>query len=159
MVLKYLFLICLILPSVSLAERKKPYCPFVGDLSTGIVTKSKNNFKCFTSLKAATKAGFVSAEATPTATPAPIVPNVQTFTGASDTVTQVFAITKVPALVTYQYNGTGHFSIVSYIFPDDYEDLLINQVGRISGQTRIYKKGNYYFEVDGIGNWEISVAQ
>lgn len=54
------------------------------------------------------------------------------------------------------YNGTGNFSIVSYE-NDEYDDLLVNNIGSYSGDVLIDHSGTFSIEINADeGNWNIT---
>lgn len=150
-----LILMCLVLSFLnnSVHAEKKPVkvtCPkVIGNLSTGEFSASKNNYKCFQTAKAAEADGLVQ-----------VMPTFasRTFSGTTNQSTPNFATSR-PALVTYNFVGKGHFAIVLRGSADgDYKDLLANDTDSISGSISIPDAGAYYMDVDGVGQWTITIA-
>ena len=83
---------------------------------------------------------------------------VKTLTGDSDTKTDEF---KVPsghkARLKYSMPQDSNNAITLYKAPNEYEDLLLNEIGPQSGTTRLYQKGTFYLDVMGAFNIEVQV--
>jgi hypothetical protein len=75
---------------------------------------------------------------------------LKTLQGASSTKTPEFTIPEgVKARLVYSMPGDGNNAITLYQAPDEYVDLMLNEIGPQSGSTRIYDTGTYYLDVTG----------
>lgn len=62
------------------------------------------------------------------------------------------------AVLTINYYGEGNFSVVSYENGDDYDDLLVNEIGNYSGQVLIDRGGTFDLEITADGEWTIQTS-
>jgi hypothetical protein len=75
---------------------------------------------------------------------------IKTLSGASSTKTPEFTIPSgARARLTYSMPEDGNNAIELYKAPDEYEDLLLNEIGPQSGTTRLYQTGTFYLDVSG----------
>ncbi len=54
-----------------------------------------------------------------------------------------------------EYYGKGNFSVTSYE-NDEYDDLLVNEIGNYSGDVLIDHSGTFELEISGEGSWSIT---
>ena len=62
------------------------------------------------------------------------------------------------AVLTINYYGDGNFSVVSYENGDDYDDLLVNEIGNYSGRVLIDHGGKFDLEINADGEWTIETS-
>lgn len=75
---------------------------------------------------------------------------IKTLQGASATKTPEFHIPSgAKARLVYDMPEDSNNAITLYQAPDEYVDLLLNEIGPQSGSTRIYQSGTYYLDVTG----------
>ncbi len=92
--------------------------PYVASLSSGAVVASRGKLKCFSSRSRAENAGFIVGDdlVVPQSCPPPAVQTPYTFSGTNSLTTISFAVTRMPATITFSHRGDedggGHFSIV-----------------------------------------------
>ena len=53
------------------------------------------------------------------------------------------------------YSGSGNFSVISYE-GDEYDKLLVNEIGNYSGDVLIDHAGTFNLEISGEGSWNIT---
>jgi hypothetical protein len=81
---------------------------------------------------------------------------VDTLSGASSTKTPEFTVPEgAKARLVYNMPQDGNNAITLYQAPDEYVDLLLNEIGPQSGTTRLYTPGTFYLDVTGA--YDISV--
>lgn len=140
-------LITLLLTASCATAQTTPCPPIVGIKSNKVYYTSKK-VACFKNAAAAKKAGYSLSTTT--------FQSSYAFSGSNNLVTSFFAIYR-PTRVSYLYNGTRHFSVVSYFSSGKYGGLLANHIGYASGQGVISEPGTYYLEIQGEGNWEVKL--
>jgi hypothetical protein len=70
--------------------------------------------------------------------------------GASSTKTPEFTVPSgAKARLVYSMPEDGDNAITLYQAPDEYVDLLLNDIGPQSGSTRLYRPGTFYLDVMG----------
>jgi hypothetical protein len=75
---------------------------------------------------------------------------IKTLSGASSTKSDEFTIPEgATARLVYDMPQDGNNAITLYQAPDEYVDLLLNEIGPQSGSTRVYQSGTYYLDVMG----------
>jgi hypothetical protein len=75
---------------------------------------------------------------------------IKTLSGASSTKSDEFTIPEgATARLVYDLPQDGNNAITLYQAPDEYVDLLLNEIGPQSGSTRVYQSGTYYLDVMG----------
>jgi hypothetical protein len=83
---------------------------------------------------------------------------IKTLTGDSATKTDEFSVPSgYKARLKYSMPQDSNNAITLYKAPDEYEDLLLNEIGPQSGTTRLYSKGTFYLDVMGAFNIEVQV--
>jgi hypothetical protein len=81
-----------------------------------------------------------------------------TLSGASSTKTDEFTIPGgAKARLTYTMPQDSNNAITLYKAPDEYVDLMLNEIGPQSGTTRIYQSGTYYLDVMGAYTIDVQV--
>jgi PASTA domain len=60
-----------------------------------------------------------------------------------------FRIPEGRVRLLYNMPGEGNNAITLYKAPDEYVDLLVNEIGPVNGRTRVYPPGTYYLDVTG----------
>jgi len=89
--------------------------------------------------------------------PPPGWKDVRVFSGQGEEVTATFAIPDGRVRVLYQFSGNTNAALTLYRKPRKYIDLLLNEIGSRTGDTRLYYSGpGYYFEIC-CGTWTVRV--
>ena len=75
---------------------------------------------------------------------------IKTLSGAGSTKTDEFTVPSgYKARLAYSMPSDGNNAIILYQAPDEYIDLLLNEIGPQSGSTRLYRPGRFYLDVTG----------
>lgn len=74
--------------------------------------------------------------------------------GSGDYVASGLKITEYGVL-HIEYNGEGNFSVTSYE-NDDYDGLLVNEIGNYSGDVLIDHSGTFELQIEAEGSWSIT---
>lgn len=83
---------------------------------------------------------------------------LKSFSGASATKTPEFTIPEgATARLVYSMPQDGNNAIILYEAPDEYVDLMLNEIGPQSGSTRIYNPGTFYLDVSGAYDIQVQV--
>jgi hypothetical protein len=83
---------------------------------------------------------------------------IKTLQGASSTKTPEFTIPAgAKARLMYSMPQDSNNAITLYQAPDEYVDLLLNEIGPQSGSTRLYQSGTYFLDVTGAYNIDVQV--
>ncbi len=82
----------------------------------------------------------------------------RTLQGGSSTKTPEFTIPDgAKARLIYSMPQDSNNAIILYQAPDEYIDLLLNEIGPQSGSTRLYQSGTYYLDVTGAYTIQVQV--
>ena len=91
--------------------------------------------------------------------PPPGWKDIAVFTGQGENNTRTFSLPDGKVRVLYSFSGNTNAALTLYQQPRRYKDLLLNEIGDRSGETRIYYSGSgYYFEVC-CGSWTIRLQE
>jgi hypothetical protein len=83
---------------------------------------------------------------------------IKTLTGDSATKTDEFRVPSgYKARLKYSMPQDSNNAITLYKAPNEYEDLLLNEIGPQSGTTRLYQKGTFYLDVMGAFDIQVQV--
>jgi PASTA domain-containing protein len=83
---------------------------------------------------------------------------VKSLSGASSTKTPEFSVPEgAKARLLYDMSQDGNNAIILYKAPDEYIDLLLNEIGPQNGSTRLYNHGTYYLDVTGAYEIQLQV--
>lgn len=156
MLKKIVLMVLVGLPVTAYAVPGEVKCPpYIGSGETAEYAKSRGNYKCFATARAAKKFGFLKqgseGGSSGSSAPGPI-------NGNGDYSTGVFAISG-PTNVNFSYSGARNFIVTLYNSDGSYADLLANEIGSISGSTSINKKGTYFINVESSGSWSLTFAR
>lgn len=89
--------------------------------------------------------------------PPPGWKDVKVWSGRGSLNTEEFTLSeRFDYRVLYTFSGDTNTIIVLYQRPNEYVDLILNEIGDRSGQTRLYYVGRYYFEIEG-GSWTVKL--
>jgi hypothetical protein len=97
-----------------------------------------------------------------TTTTAPRGPRqVGQFTGSSSKQTPTFTIDPDAKSWTIAWNMTGsdNNNITLKHPPDEYDKLVVNEIGPTKDQSQFYTTGTYFLDVGGSGSWSITVTE
>jgi len=101
-----------------------------------------------TTLKAGRSIRLVIAKKAPPKPPQWVT--IRTLSGAGgQSKSDEFEIPTGKVRLLYNMPGEGNNAITLYKAPDEYVDLLVNEIGPQDGQTRVYTAGTYYLDVTG----------
>jgi hypothetical protein len=85
---------------------------------------------------------------------------IESFSGASSTKTPEFTVPEdAKARIVYSMPQDGNNAIIVYRKPNEYVDLMLNEIGPQSGSTRMYESGTFYLDVTGAYDIQIQVYQ
>lgn len=129
--------------------------PFIGEIELGAYLPARK-FRCFSTARAAEKAGFSKVEKyEPEDPPRSRTPQ---FQGYSDAVTGVFAILR-PSRIRWTHTNDSYFSIKAYNAGGKYVALLASSIDPGSGAGVITSRGNYFFVIvaDANDHWTITI--
>ena len=84
--------------------------------------------------------------------------DVKVFSGSGSMNTSTFKLTRQKSRIVYSFSGGTNASMVLYEAPRNYTDLLLNEIGTMSGSTRLYYTGTYWLEIC-CGSWTVRVQE
>lgn len=155
---KLVLLLVVVLPISSVfSAPKRVSCPKIIADKSGKTYASSSRYRCFNLASEAKKAGFLSQGSSLSCS----VINTSLFSlnGFSNKNTEPFFISKTPAKLKYTHNGDSNFIIRLRNTDASLKDGLVNLIGTANGETYIYTKGTFYFDITADGNWNIEVVQ
>ncbi len=83
---------------------------------------------------------------------------ITTLSGDSSTKTEEFTIPAgTKARLNYSMPQDTNNAITLYQAPNEYIDLLLNEIGPKTGSTRLYQTGTFYLDVSGAFTIDIQV--
>lgn len=151
--MKYIILALILGCGVAVAlPRGYVKCPAViADLDTGEY-KSRGHYDCYSSAKYAKADGYSRPDSSGDSGGGTF------FSGGASQNTASFKVTRTTN-VRFIYSGSSNFIVILRRSSDgSWADLLVNEIGMTSGDTKIHVNGNYYFDVTASGAWTLAVG-